>query len=234
MYSPSSISRRSRSLPRRWRSWCWSPIRCSIPQGDFALLDGRVQRTWRYALDLFGHRVVPPGTVRGLQPGQISAAAAAPARDGCTAAAWPAISRRLERRRHASSGWPRFNDRDEQPEGHPGRDRRRCRRPRVNAGASEGAGAAAESAAANGVRSGQKYQTPQGFTAIKDGIKRQASPIGPAWPASRAGCGRRLRSARATSSCAVRCASTGSRRCARRPSARTSANAGTPALRRSC
>ncbi|MFI4868417.1 MAG: lipoyl synthase [Steroidobacterales bacterium] len=34
-----------------------------------------------------------------------------------------------------------------------------------------GAGAAAGAGSANGVRSGQKYLTPQGFTAIKDGIK---------------------------------------------------------------
>ncbi len=86
-----------------------------------------------------------------------------------------------------------------------------------------------------GPRSGEKYLTPQGFTAIRDGIKARAAHARAARRrASPPGCGPARPPAAGFQACGPSSRSTASPRCAKRPSARTSASAGTPAPRPSC
>ena len=84
-----SISAPFRSRPQALAQLVLVPNPMHHPRGDFALRRWPRAGAGRCALDLFRHWPVPAGTVRRLQPRQLSAAAAAAARDrgaaGCTA-----------------------------------------------------------------------------------------------------------------------------------------------------
>ena len=157
MCSPISISQRCRSHPRRSAHLVLVPNPVQHPQGDFALEDGRVVEAGIHAMDIFRHRSVSAGAVRWLHARTLPAAAAAASvrsrADACRARSIAGSGAMWAR----SSGWRRCSS-------FPGAIPLPLGRP---CGASM---SKSDDMLAIPVRSGEKYHTPQGFSAIKDGI----------------------------------------------------------------
>ena len=145
------------------------------PEGDFALDGSRVLEQgaprWTYA----GIGLFRPGAVRRLcSPGASRCCRCCSGRSrrgGCTGSCTGA----LERRRHGRApGGPAVTAGEARR--HPAGDRATCGRiPAADRLMSTLKGIPILSAAP-AVRSGEKYLTPQGFTAIKDGIKARGEP----------------------------------------------------------
>src|SRR6202046_2934171 len=161
--SPSLISPRSTSPPRRWPSSCWSPIRCTIRtallRSSTAGCRSRVARAGATRVsactDRNCSRVAPPAGFRccrcsGAQSPAVSCMARCSTGSGATSAASNGSPPSNGRGWHAMStlkGIPAVID-------------------SASAGGARGAAGTPEA-----VRSGQKYLTAQGFTAIKDVMK---------------------------------------------------------------
>ena len=169
------------------------------------------------ALHVLRARRVSPVAVQRLQRWSLQARTAAAHRGRQRARRRGDLPRRLARHRHAGAS--------RRAESHvqcaPMTEFKGI--PVVPAGAADGARA-----------SGEKYVTPQGFTAIRDGIKAAVARPSRRSDASPPGCARRCRRAAGSTRSSRPCASTAWPRCARKPSAPTSVNAGTPARRPSC
>ena len=146
-----------------WRSWCWCPIPRTTRAAISALdAQGRIGTEGGERLTYSGIALLPPGAVRGLRAGRFPLL---PLLQRARRAAWAGRARgALARRRHA---------------GAPARTRRAtCQRATMTPdmsgmlkGLKDIPSWPSRRAFRTAARSGEKYPTPQGFTAIRDGQK---------------------------------------------------------------